>query len=124
MRETVDLTTSGSTMVSCYIDHNKLYCANVGDSRAIMGSKDPTTGKWTARALSNDHKPSLPLEAQRIWRFNGRIDSLRDQHGTICTYIGNPVGPLRVWFQNQNAPGLAMTRSIGDLMAAQVGVTW
>lgn len=34
------------------------------------------------------------------------------------------MGPLRVWYRDQNVPGLAMTRSIGDLVAAQVGVTW
>lgn len=45
-----------------------------------MGVKDKN-GKWSAKALSNDHKPSLPLEAQRIYRFNGRIDSLRDHYG-------------------------------------------
>lgn len=81
LRDGTDLSTSGSTMVSCYLSQNKLYCANVGDSRAIMGSRDPKTGKWSTRALSNDHKPSLPLEAQRIWKFNGRIDSMRDQFG-------------------------------------------
>jgi serine/threonine protein phosphatase PrpC len=80
MRDNIDLSTSGSTMVSCYLLQNKLYCANVGDSRAIMGVKDKN-GKWSAKALSNDHKPSLPLEAQRIYRFNGRIDSLRDHYG-------------------------------------------
>jgi serine/threonine protein phosphatase PrpC len=31
---------------------------------------------------------------------------------------------LRVWLKNENLPGLAMTRSIGDLVAGSVGVTW
>ena len=38
--------------------------------------------------------------------------------------LGYPIGPLRVWLQNLQIPGLAMTRSIGDLVAAPVGVTW
>lgn len=32
-------------------------------------------------------------------------------------------GPKRVWLKNKQVPGLAMTRSIGDLAAASVGVT-
>lgn len=31
-------------------------------------------------------------------------------------------GPLRVWFRNEDRPGLAMTRSIGDYMASSIGV--
>ena len=33
-------------------------------------------------------------------------------------------GPLRVWMKNKQVPGLAMTRSIGDLVATSVGVTF
>ena len=82
-----------------------------------MGSKDPVTGKWTARQLTNDHKPSEPTEAQRILRCNGRVEPLKDQRGY-------PMGPLRVWLQSSQVPGLAMTRSVGDLVASQIGVTW
>jgi hypothetical protein len=32
-------------------------------------------------------------------------------------------GPKRVWLKNKQAPGLAMTRSLGDLVAKTVGVT-
>ena len=32
------------------------------------------------------------------------------------------MGPLRVWLKSEDTPGLAMTRSFGDSMAAQVGV--
>ena len=35
---------------------------------------------------------------------------------------GNPVGPARVWLKNQDLPGLAMSRSLGDAVAASVGV--
>ena len=38
-------------------------------------------------------------------------------------YLDNPVGVPRVWLKGQNFPGLAMTRSFGDLIAAGVGVT-
>lgn len=35
---------------------------------------------------------------------------------------GNQSGPYRVWLKNENYPGLAMSRSIGDMIAASVGV--
>jgi len=30
---------------------------------------------------------------------------------------------LRVWVKGENVPGLAMTRSMGDMVAASVGVS-
>ena len=35
---------------------------------------------------------------------------------------GEDVGPKRVWLKHQDVPGLAMTRSFGDLVAQKVGV--
>ena len=67
------------------------------------------------RSLSRDHKPDDPDEARVIHANNGRIDSYRDQ-------LGNQIGPMRVWLKNEDIPGLAMTRSFGDAMAARVGV--
>ena len=45
----------------------------------------------------------------------GRVDSYRD-------HAGNKVGPERVWLKDEDLPGLAMSRSFGDLVACQVGV--
>lgn len=73
----IDLSYSGSTVVGCYMIHDKLYCANVGDSRAIIGRKDHK-GNWMVQPISNDHKPSTPSEADRIVRCKGRIDPFKD----------------------------------------------
>jgi serine/threonine protein phosphatase PrpC len=71
---------------------------------------------WVITPLSDDHKPDLPIEYKRITKkFNGRVLSYIDTDG-------NPVGPARVWLKNQNIPGLAMSRSIGDTVAHSVGV--
>ena len=43
------------------------------------------------------------------------MDSFRDPER-------NPIGPLRVWLKHEDIPGLAMTRSFGDEVAARVGV--
>lgn len=40
---------------------------------------------------------------------------IKDSHG-------NQLGPLRVWMNTIDIPGLAMTRSMGDKVGAQAGV--
>jgi len=35
---------------------------------------------------------------------------------------GKRIGPYRVWKKKGNVPGLAMSRSIGDIIASEVGV--
>lgn len=67
--------------------------------------------------MSTDHKPSLPTEAARIKKNGGRIEPFYDEDG-------NPIGPERVWKMDENKPGLAMSRSFGDRVAATLGVTW
>ena len=67
------------------------------------------------KPLSHDHKPSLPMENQRILSQNGRV-------GPMLNHQGQPVGPARVWMQGQDAPGLAMSRSLGDEIAHTIGV--
>lgn len=47
------------------IKENKIYCANIGDSRAVIGRKVGDR-RFRAIPLSIDHKPSIPLEHQRI----------------------------------------------------------
>jgi len=110
----IDATCSGTTAVVCYIDGKTIYTANSGDSRAVIASIK--NGKLTAKALSIDQKPELASEAKRILESGGRVQACQDQDG-------NPVGPKRVWLKHQDIPGLAMTRSFGDKLAASVGVT-
>ena len=77
---------------------------------------DDTNDEWVTTELSEDHKPDLPIEHTRITKkFDGRVLSYVDANG-------NPVGPARVWLKTQNIPGLAMSRSIGDVVAHSVGV--
>ena len=110
----LDAKFSGTTAVSVLIRGNLCFCANTGDSRAIIGRL--TRNGWLAVPLSEDHKPENPEERIRIEASNGRIEPYKDQ-------AGNPLGPARVWLANEQIPGLAMSRSIGDLVAQQVGVT-
>lgn len=125
---------SGTTCVMTFFDHDMIVCANAGDSRAILVSEQEDqngkgTGQYYFTQLSRDHKPELPDEAQRIFKTNGRIEPSRVTPDMIPGYhrknFSQPqfFGPKRVWLKNKQVPGLAMTRSIGDLVAGSVGVT-
>lgn len=107
-----DVNFSGSTCILIFLIENKLICANAGDSRAILVSQKGNADSIIQ--LSRDHKPELKDEMYRINRLNGRVDKYNDN--------GIKTGPFRVWLKNQNYPGLAMSRSIGDLVAGSVGV--
>lgn len=50
----IDITFSGTTTVLLLIANETLYCANIGDSRAILCSE--TSEGWRAQPLSIDHK--------------------------------------------------------------------
>ena len=94
---------SGSTVILIHITPKKIISMNVGDSRAILITK-----KKNIIPVSRDHKPE---EKERIEANGGRIDKI----------FG--MGPFRVWFKNENFPGLAMSRSMGDQLAHKVGVS-
>ena len=116
-----DINFSGTTMIQVLMEGDKLWCGNIGDSRALMarllsdGPSERNPGRhWMSIALSRDHKPDERDEAMRIFQNGGRVESYQDEEG-------NPLGPARVWLKNENIPGLAMSRSLGDLVAASVG---
>ena len=60
---------SGSCALILLIIENKIYIANVGDSRAIMSLEN---GK-KYRSLTIDHKPNNPKEYERIIKIGGKI---------------------------------------------------
>ena len=68
----IDSELSGSTCITAIICGNKLYCGNVGDSRAIICSTGPNS-EIIGRQLTRDHKPNDNGEARRIIERGGRI---------------------------------------------------
>lgn len=112
-RNEIDVSYSGTTAVLVLVRGRQVFCGNCGDSRAVLGRV--TRNGWVAVPLSVDHKPDNPLERNRIEGSGGRVDSYRDTHG-------KPLGPARVWLANEDVPGLAMSRSIGDEIASRAGV--
>ncbi|KAL1216501.1 putative protein phosphatase 2C 1 [Cardamine amara subsp. amara] len=101
---------SGSTAVTIIKQGSNLFMGNIGDSRAILGSKD-SNDSMAAVQLTVDLKPDLPREAERIKQCKGRVFALQDE----------PEVP-RVWLPFDNAPGLAMARAFGDFCLKEYGV--
>jgi serine/threonine protein phosphatase PrpC len=128
--------------VFVYITEHRIYSGSVGDSRAILGtgqqpvnmqvpnsvladkailanvrerrSSNPETKIYPLQ-LTKDQKPNDVDERKRIQASGGRVQRLLDE-------FGKRIGPYRVWDKVGNYPGLAMSRSIGDLVAKHIGV--
>ncbi|CAM8895872.1 unnamed protein product [Rhodiola kirilowii] len=106
----LDCFCSGSTAVTMVKQGTTLFLANIGDSRAILGSKDDN-GFMLAVQLTVDLKPDLPKEAERIKQKKGRVFAMRDEPDVS-----------RVWLPYDDAPGLAMARAFGDFCLKNYGV--
>jgi serine/threonine protein phosphatase PrpC len=116
---------------------DQLICANLGDSRAVLASHRPIESriaareglvmideermKWISNPLSRDHKPDIPEEKERINISGGRVSSYIDVDPV--TGIKMQSGPARVYLRFDDYPGLAMSRSLGDMVAHSVGVS-
>eukprot|EP00177_Eucheuma_denticulatum_P003738 GFKZ01006768.1.p1 GENE.GFKZ01006768.1~~GFKZ01006768.1.p1 ORF type:complete len:537 (-),score=81.87 GFKZ01006768.1:493-2103(-) len=144
----IDYQLSGSTGVFVIIHGTTLFCANVGDSRAVIGREKDSGGAmrrgwhtsqerpipehsrktakkkghgsntlfsatYIAVPLSVDQKPSRPDEKERLLEAGARVDA----------WEGVDVGEERVWLPEARTPGLAVSRSFGDLLVKQYGVS-
>eukprot|EP01038_Epipyxis_sp_PR26KG_P014457 gene14457-19403_t len=67
MLSSVYMDSSGCTAVSCIITPTHIICANVGDSRCVIGSGGKTI------SMTEDHKPSNPDERLRIEQGGGFV---------------------------------------------------
>ena len=120
LQNNFDYNYSGTTCNLVIQLNNKLICANVGDSRAILIFDDKTNNNYNQGIylLSEDHVPESPQEYQRIINSGGMVDKFTDQYG-------NKIGPFRV-YKNTDMPtyiGLAVSRALGDMKAKECGVS-
>jgi serine/threonine protein phosphatase PrpC len=88
--------TPGTTAVTVLVNSqtHEIYCANAGDSRAVMGQHDIKSNDIKAVALSIDDKPSRPDEYKRIKKAKGaaignRVYRLNDSI-SVSRAIGDP----------------------------------
>ncbi|GMI79753.1 hypothetical protein like AT5G01700 [Hibiscus trionum] len=109
--ESLDSYCSGTTAVTVIKQDEHLIISNLGDSRAILCTRD-NENQLIPIQLTVDLKPSIPSEAERILKCGGRIFAMDEE----------PNVP-RVWMPNQDCPGLAMARAFGDFCLKDHGVT-
>lgn len=103
---------SGSCVISILIHENNCYVINLGDSRAVMGAKQGL--QRIAYQLSVDHKPCREDEKKRI-----------DLHGGIVSITKNGNSNIpRIYSLNEDGPGLAVSRTLGDIVGHSVGVSY
>ena len=111
---------SGTTSTCVLVRGRTLFCSSVGDSGAFIGRVKRGSGNAASIEVIRvavDHKPEEPSERARIEAGGGQVRAMTGY------YSGVPEGPLRVWAGDSDQwPGLAMSRSIGDLVAHQLGV--
>lgn len=146
----LDCTLSGATLTVSILNGCTLTTAWVGDSRAVLVRQ--VKDSVVAYDLTVDHKPDLPEELLRIEQTGGRVQPLvvcsfafplftnmADLSALLilglcaCSIPSGvsglqdefeaPFGPARVWLADAWLPGLAMSRSLGDTVAASCGVT-
>ena len=104
----IDANFSGTTCCMLFQLGEKLITANVGDSRGIIVKNDEVT------PLTIDQKPNNENEMKRIIKNGGEVSQYEED--------GIKSGPYRVWKKGEMYPGIAMSRSIGDLLATTLGV--
>ncbi|KAG8375647.1 hypothetical protein BUALT_Bualt10G0122000 [Buddleja alternifolia] len=107
--DTVDCSCSGTTAAVVIKQGEDLVIANLGDSRAVLGTR--TEDGITAVQLTTDLKPGVFSEAERIRKHNGRVLALKEE-----PHI------QRVWLPYDDSPGLAMSRAFGDFVLKNHGV--
>ncbi|KAL8553906.1 hypothetical protein ACS0TY_002246 [Phlomoides rotata] len=106
----IDAFNSGTTALTIVRQGDTVFVANVGDSRAVLGTTSEN-GNMVAVQLTMDFKPNLPQETERIIECNGRVHCLEDEPGVH-----------RVWLPHEEAPGLAMSRAFGDYCVKDFGL--
>ncbi|XP_075487137.1 putative protein phosphatase 2C 6 isoform X2 [Primulina tabacum] len=110
LHPTIDCFCSGSTAVVLIMQGQDLVIGNIGDSRAILATRDKDNC-LVALQLTVDLKPNLPREFARIQRCKGRVFALQDEPEVA-----------RVWLPNSDSPGLAMARAFGDFCLKDFGL--
>ena len=112
---------SGSCALVTLIVDNKIYVANIGDSRAILSLENGAK----FRPITIDHKPNNPKEYERIIKAGGKVyidndDPIRDiekvkiinNEKEFDEHLKDPEVVYRIY-----PCDLAVSRTIGDIKA-------
>ncbi|KAI3792796.1 hypothetical protein L2E82_06687 [Cichorium intybus] len=124
----IDDSMSGTTAITVLVIGDKLYVANVGDSRAVISVKGDH-GRIVSQDLSDDQTPYRDDECERVKQCGARVLSVDQVEGLKDPNVqswgdeeSSGSDPPRLWMQNAMYPGTAFTRSVGDSLAEKIGV--
>ncbi|NP_957384.2 protein phosphatase, Mg2+/Mn2+ dependent, 1Da [Danio rerio] len=109
--------TSGTTASIVVLRRDRMYVAHVGDSAVVLGVQDhPSEEFIRAVEITQDHKPDLPKERERIEGLGG---SVIKKSGVNRVVWKRPRlthnGPVRRSTVIDQIPFLAVARALGDL---------
>ncbi|KAH8053616.1 protein serine/threonine phosphatase [Aureococcus anophagefferens] len=102
-----------------YLDEVFAHAAWPGDvegmKRVATCCSSSSASSSGTRPWTRNHKPDAPAEKARILGAGGRVFAVEYDDGVD--------GPPRVWLGHMDVPGLAMSRSVGDVVAHAAGVS-
>lgn len=77
----IDDTLSGTTSISLLLHGDMMYFSNLGDSRAVLVSKN-AEGRLVAKAMSSDQTPYRKDERERVKKCGARIMTMEQIEGS------------------------------------------
>ncbi|XP_010242533.1 PREDICTED: probable protein phosphatase 2C 35 [Nelumbo nucifera] len=124
----IDDSESGTTAITVLVSGDKLFVANVGDSRAIIAVKSGS--RVVAEDLSQDQTPFRRDEYERVKLCGATVLSCSQLEGVDDPEIqswgeeSECDDPPRLWVVDDEKwmCGTAFTRSLGDSMVEKIGV--
>ncbi|TPX15722.1 uncharacterized protein E0L32_000056 [Thyridium curvatum] len=103
---------SGCTACVCLINNDKIYNANAGDSRSVLGVKG------RAKPLSFDHKPQNEGEKARITAAGGFVDFGR-VNGNLA--LSRAIGDFEFKKSHELAPEQQIVTAYPDVIVHDLG---
>ncbi|XP_062197435.1 probable protein phosphatase 2C 73 isoform X3 [Phragmites australis] len=139
----IDCICSGTTAVTVVRQGDHLLIANLGDSRAVVCTRD-SKDRLIPVQLTTDLKPDLPSKLLNFSHFTvldmhlqfytlldcilyccalaiGELARILNCKGRVFAMDDEPDVP-RLWLPDQDAPGLAMARAFGDFCLKNHGL--
>lgn len=128
---------SGATCAVMQVDgigqqKRRLSLVHLGDCGAVLGRmKAKNSGSngantWSAVRLTEDHRPGEDKEAARLLAAGARLSKAQQKMPVPPGQQMDPanMGPPRLWHrQRGQAPGLAMSRCLGDALGKACGLS-
>ena len=96
-------TAATATFISTDSSQVRLLLGSVGDSRAVLFSRDPHSGRIIVRCENPVHRPALPHEKRRIESMGGHVMCIQGIDRVV----------MRV---RETTIGLSVSRAFGDLL--------